>query len=65
LDEPRLRGKDLLAEAVASGFAIVGSSDLRDYRAQPGNWDVWVNQLGKSILLSVLITRFCPPTSAK
>jgi AraC family ethanolamine operon transcriptional activator len=49
-----VRRKDLVAEPVASGFSIVDSSDLDHYRAQPGNWNVQVNQLGKGIFSSFI-----------
>jgi AraC-like DNA-binding protein len=49
-----MRGQDLVAEPVESGFSIVDSIDLDDYRAQPGNWNVQVNQLSKGIFRSLV-----------
>ena len=41
-----------MAEPVAAEFSIVDSSDLDHYRAQPGNWNVQVNQIGKGVFRS-------------
>jgi len=52
--ELQVRGKELVAESVESGFSIVDSSDLDHYRAQPGHWNVQVSQLGKGIFRSLV-----------
>ena len=41
-------------KALEPAFSIVDSSDLDDYRAQPGNWNVQVNQLDKGNFRSVI-----------
>jgi AraC-like DNA-binding protein len=43
-----------MAELIASGFTVVDSSDLDHYRAQPGNWNVQANQLGKGRFRSLI-----------
>jgi len=44
--------KALADKLIQSGFSIVDSHDLDHYRAQPGNWNVQVNQLGKGLFRS-------------
>jgi AraC-like DNA-binding protein len=49
-----VKGKDLVAETVVSGFNTVDSRDLDHYRSQPGNWNVRVNQTGKGNFHSLI-----------
>jgi len=43
-----------VAEPVTSVFSMVDSRDLDHYRAQPGNWNVRANQIGKGIFRSLI-----------
>ena len=43
-----------MAEPVTSAFTIVDSCDLDHYRAQPGNWNVRANQIGKGVFRSLI-----------
>jgi AraC-like DNA-binding protein len=49
-----VKGKDLVAETVASGFNTVDSRDLDHYRSQPGNWNVQVSQIGRGNFRSLI-----------